>query len=71
MKTITIKGYGKVTNWQVAGRTLYKYLCKWTKSICGKNYMSGKAIIVAPDMDTAITKACGIRGYKPSLTQKI
>jgi hypothetical protein len=71
METRIIERYGKVTEWQVAGRTLYKYLCKWTKSICGRNYMSGKAIIVAPDMDTAITKACGIRGYKPSLIQKV
>ena len=71
MEQAIIEGYGKITVWQVAGRTLYKYLCKWTKSVCGRNYMSGKAIIVAPDIDTAIAKACGIRGYKPSLIQKI
>ncbi len=71
MKTILIPNYGKITKWQVAGKTLYKYLCKWMKSTCERNYMSGKAIIVAPDMDTAITKACGIRGYKPSLIQKV
>lgn len=71
METIVISNYGKVTNWQVAGRTLYKYLCKWMKHIGNRKYMSGKAIIVAPDIDTAIVKASCLRGYKPSLIQKI
>ncbi len=68
---ITIPNYGKVTVWKVAGRTLYKYLCKWIKLEGKYKYQSGKAIIVAPDMDTAIVKACSLRGYKPSLIQKV
>ena len=71
MQIIVIPNYGKITHWQVAGRTLYKYLCKWVKGSGKHKYMSGRAIIVASDMDTAIEKACSLRGYKPSLIQKV
>lgn len=71
MQIKLIPNYGKVTKWQVAGKTLYKYLCKWIKSAGKRKYVSGKAIIVAPNIDIAITKACGLRGYKPCLIQKV
>lgn len=71
MQTRTIENYGKITCQHVAGKTLYKYLCKWIKTAGKRHYISGKAIIVAPDIDTAIVKAYSLRGYKPNLIQKI
>ena len=71
MQTIIVPNYGKTTHWKVAGRILYKYMCKWIKLEGRYKYQSGKAIIVAPDMDTAIEKAYNLKGKKPCLVQKV
>ena len=70
MNTKVIANYGKITIWPIAGKTIYKYLCKWIK-VGPHSRMAGKAIIVAPDMATAIEKASALRGHKPALVQKI
>jgi len=71
METKIISGYGKTSVFNFLSHAIYKYRCQWIKTIAGHRYMSGTMTIAAPSMDIAIEKASAIRGYKPSLIQRI
>ena len=71
METKVIENYGKVSVYQYLGRTLNKYRCRWIKTMSGKRFYCGTKNIIAPTMDIAIEKASAIKGYRPSLTQRI
>ena len=73
----TIENYGKVTVFNIAGKTYNKYLCRWVKTVISDNivfarrYYSGTATIIAYSIEQAIIKASALKGYKPNLIQRI
>ena len=66
-----VLGYGIVSLFKYMNKTLKKYRCRWIKTIAGHNYYCGTMTVAAPNMDIAIEKASAIKGYKPTVTQRV